>query len=304
MRQSICSWRPNGATLAALIMLAPASAPGQVRPVVTVEVRIDGRLYRQMLADTACTQRCDALRSSLRDSVRARFQRRFSFLDWRAVPAAAPDTVVVTWDNPDGLDGVLSLAVAGQHGARPNRGYPIQFEAFADIYRRSRSTWQSAALVEQAWLARLDDLLAKRSELQGIVRNVLVKVPLRPVVDLNAMPTAVVRLSPRAIRANPDTSPTFLVRMTLIDPDGVPLPQARQDVTEVSLYQCGPSGDRSSYFCRVEHLVYTATTPQIMIENRDSLQALARRTRRLLATLHLNTFVAADPLATQPQRPR
>jgi hypothetical protein len=305
MRHRISFSSPERILGLGAIVLAPALGAGQgVRPPVTIDVRIDGALYRSRLSDTGCTARCDQLRRALRDSVRGLFQRSFGYLDWRAAPQASPDTVVVAWTTSARQDGELSIAVLGRQRAARQQPLAVPFEPFITIATRPATDWLSVAAMRTIWLTRLDEVLRNPSEAQAITSRALVHVPLRPLVNLDQMPKAMVRLSPRAIRANPARGPVFLVRMNVIDPDDVPLADARQDTTEASLDKCSQSADGGSYVCRVQALIYPGRTPPDTVAEQARLTAIAKHTRRQLATLHLWTFIPEDRAADAPARPR
>lgn len=289
------------ALLACLAGASPAHAQAR-RPAVTVDVRIDGPLYRSQLGDDACTARCATLRASLVDSVRAAFDRSFGFLEWRALPAAAPDTLVVAWVNSETQAGKLALTLRGQHARRRTRPAQLPFETFSAIASRPAADWQRVDVVRAAWLARLRTILARPSEAQGIVSNVLWQVPIQSPVTLATAPDVVVGVGPGTLRADPARSPVFVVRMYVVDPADVAPTSARQDTTEMSLAGCSRTVDGRNYRCRVDLLVYPERTPPDTIRTVADLATLARRARQQPVTLHLWTFFPVDPADDAPLR--
>ena len=134
------------ATLALPLQAIGAQSP---RAAVTLDVRVDGPLYRTQLGDDACTARCVALRAVLADSVRAAFERSFGFLEWR--PTAAPDTLVVAWVNSEAQTGKLALSLRGKHARRGTRTTFVPFESFNAIATRRSDGPRAASPPPAAW---------------------------------------------------------------------------------------------------------------------------------------------------------
>ncbi len=305
MRSRPSSWSRSGraarvALLATLALPLHAPAAQVARAPVTLDVRVDGPLYRTQLGDDGCTARCAALRGALADSVRAAFERSFGFLEWR--PTAAPDTLVVAWVNSEAQTGKLALSLRGKHARRGTRTTHVPFESFNAIATRPAADWQSVPRLSAAWSAQLRTILARPSETQGILTNLLWQIPLaeRGGVTLGEAPDVVVGVGPRALRADPVRNPVFVVRMHVVDPATGPIASARQDTTEMSLAGCSRSGGGASYRCRMDLLVYPERTPPDTVRGAAELRTLARRARQQPVTLHLWTYFPVDPADDAP----
>ncbi len=287
-----------GALLCGAFVTARESQAQRARPPVTVDVRIDGALYRSRMGDPGCTASCAALQRALVDSVRARLDRRFGFLDWRT--GASPDTLRLAWSNAPGSQaGQIELTPAGHSVRGRPAAARLPFEPFNVIAERPRADWQRTDVMRASWLARLDEVLARPAESQAVVRNVLSRFPLSPAVTFDRQADAsadvLVGLGPRAIRASPTQSPIFLVRMHVTDPANQP-DIARRDTTEMTLARCSRAGT-DAYRCAVDYVAYPERTPPDTIRTVNGLAELARRAKRQPVTLHLLTFfpiVVAD----------
>ena len=69
----------------------PSAAVREIRPAVTLVLRIDTGNIRDKMGDDDCTGSCETLRASLVDSVRALLALRYPFLRWQS--EAAADTI-------------------------------------------------------------------------------------------------------------------------------------------------------------------------------------------------------------------
>lgn len=300
MRSPTSSWRRSVAA-ALLVTASPLAAQG-VRPAVTVEVRIDGALYRSRLGDAACVDRCASVRSALQDSVRRAFERHFGFLDWRSAPRPSPDTVIVSWANTATEAGRLELRMHGRRRAARGRVTRLPFESFVTIANRPARDWQQPDVVQGAWMTRLREILRNPSDAQVITREVLANIPLDPLVNVGPSEDVTVGLGPSVIRANPSKHPTFLVRMNVVDPATGDIANARQDTTEMQLAACSRAGTPTKYKCRVMLVAYPERTPPDTLSLPSELADLARRALREPVTLHVWTFFPADPADDAPVR--
>ena len=286
-----------GAFVATLVVATGAPTPARaqtLRPAVTIDVAIEGRTYRSMLGDAAsCAAVCQRVRASLVDSVRATLERSFGFLEWRALPLAAPDTLRVAWVNRDRTeDGELQLTMLGRDRRARMTPTRLRFEPFSEIVQRPARDWQDTSAIRTAWLARLRQVLANPSEARFVTTEVLSRVPLKPLVTLSA-PDVIVGFSPSVIRADPTKNPVFRIRMYVLDPKDVEPSQARQDTAEVTVDKCSRTGDGRGYRCRMNVVLYPERTPRDSIVAADSVLQLARRARETPVTLHLWQFFPA-----------
>lgn len=303
MRRPSCfSIRSALAALACVASVAPLCG-AQVRPPVTIDVHVTGAEYRRRLDDEGdCIARCAAMETALRDSVRAIFERRFGFLDWRSAPKKSPDTVDVAWVNSPTNKGNVEVTLV-RRGVRVGAPmWTLPFEGAASIMDRPTREWNDLPLMRTAWLQRLRELVDNPSFARELTHRVLSQISFKPLVDMQAPPGIAVKLNPRMIRADPNRNPIFLVRVDVIDPaTGDPANQ-KQDITDMSLTNCSQSVDKSNYLCQVEYVAYPAHNPADTVKSLDGLARIARETRRTPVALRLWEFFPASPGDDAPIR--
>src|SRR5690349_22505197 len=187
----------------------PVSAMKEVRPAVTLVVRIDTGYIRDKMGDDDCSGPCEVLRASLVDTVRRVLRARYPFLRWQN--EAASDTVELTWINGRGvgvLGSRLQFQFRGDSAVDTDR-YAVDFESREDFSRRG-DDW-TPSLVRDAWLARLPTVL----DSPDILAKVIGRVPLRAPIQFNRPPRrrAQIEVMPESLFARRDDPPSFELRV-------------------------------------------------------------------------------------------
>lgn len=226
---------------------APHEPAREIRPAVTLVLRIDTGNIRDKMGDEECTGPCEQLRLGLVDTVRSMLAERFPFLRWQNGPAA--DTIELTWVNGVGagiLGSRLQFQFRGDSAVADSDRVAVDFEK--DSIFKFRDDWTPAVL-RADWLRRLPSTFKSGD----ILPRVVGRVPLHVTVRFTPPPErrAHIETPPEALHAERNAPPSFELRVhvkqgTTIDQDAtIPLKNCRSgtDAINCPIQQVRFTGD-------------------------------------------------------------
>ncbi len=270
---------------------APPVPPVVARPAVTLRLRIDADLYRRILQDEQCTQRCLALQQALTDTLRPLLQRTYAFLDWNSAGGGPADTIEIRLiDRPprevpgSRLDFSIRSSPNTPRMTKPS--YPIDFESFVVLSERASvpERWHPDSM-RRAWGARIQPLLQQ----PDLLLEVFGRIPIGAAVTFPQRGRAVVGVRAADIGAGDGVRPAFRVRLKVTDPA-----RGTEDEADVILAGCQPAAGRQGYACDTRQLQYVAQQPL----GADSTIAVLARSTKVPNGVHVIEYATAD----QPSR--
>lgn len=289
--RSVCAAAIGVAALGFTSHAPPPLPVAVARPAVTLRLRIDAELYRRMLQDQQCTQRCRLLQQALTDTLRPLLQRTYAFLDWTEATGAAVDTVEIRLiDRPprevpgSRLD--FSIRSRPSTPRMAKASYPVDFESFVDLSERASvpERWHPDSM-RRAWGARIPPLLQQ----PDLLLEVFGRIPIGAAVTFRERGRAVVGVRAADIGAGEGVRPAFRVRLKLTDPA-----RGTEDDADLILAGCQPASGRPGYACDARQLQYVAQQPL----GADSTIAVLTRSTKVPNGVYVIEYATAE----QPSR--
>lgn len=288
-------WGIAGAAIGVCLVLGRLSASARepasalAFPTVSLMVDVEGH-YRERLNDSLCLNVCDALRNSLRDSVRKVFAESYPFLRWQVGPA--PDTVEVRWSNRQPklyVRSQLEFRIRGRQPWMRQSALVRPFEEYPDFEKRDNAGWSPDALVRD-WTKKLRDATEVD---QNLLIEVFGRIPHVIPVRFPVPGTAIVEITAATLKAAHATRPAFEVVTIVKDPV-----KQTEDSADVKLTECKTTPQKT-YSCEIVELRYASQT----LTRGGDLTALLGRATLEPGLVRLIEYRADKNPAATPRQP-